>query len=258
MQGGGLAASQKLVRIGIFAPDAEPATWHKGRRAAYYGNWVMEPNIDDIYEKTRVLYDQLAPNLGQKFAHGFRILYGPPHHMPEALLIGFQPGGDLSHAVLDEHRGPSKTNEYLDQSWPLARELTKRFGEEWLKGALGTNAVFFRCPSTQLWRQLDDQVRTQIEVFSRDQVMAIIDRVKPKTLVLMGWDALDVLGKKGFVEVVANKPADGRRRRARLAQVGRIAGVRAVAIPHPTAAWKNPPVTEEDWSEIVDVVKRSK
>ena len=153
----------------------------------------MKPSVDDIYEETRNFYSQMAPRLGPKFAHGFRILYGPPYLNPNALVIGFQPGGDRSHSKLEEHRGPSRTNEYLVQSWPLAREMRKRFGHTWLQGVVGTNAVFFRCPSTTLWRQIDANVRTSIEAFCRNQAIQLVDRMKPKMVLLLGWDALEGL-----------------------------------------------------------------
>jgi uracil-DNA glycosylase len=74
--------------------------------------------------------------------------------------------------------------------------------------------------------------------------------MQPKRILLLGWDALAMMGGSGFKELVAIRPVSDRRRRTRLLQSGQIEGIPAFAIPHPSAAWKNPPVTDDDWEMI--------
>jgi hypothetical protein len=133
--------------------------------------------------------------------------------------------------------------------------LRKRFGVRWLENAIGLNAIFFRSPSTELWRELDEALRKEIEDFCRSRALDIVRRLEPRLVLILGWDTLETLGGVGFVERIGNKLATGRRRRRRLAQTGVVAGVPAVAIPHPTSAWRAPPVTNEDWHEIVAIVR---
>jgi hypothetical protein len=196
--------------------------------------------VTDIYNDTRKVYDWSRPFLGDRHDHGFKILYGPPVYRPEALVIGFQPGGDVTHRRPEEQLGPSSRNEYIVEDWPLAKELRKRFGVQWLQGVVGLNIVFFRSPSTELWREIDPRLR----------------RLNPKTVLLLGWDTLEAAQGTGFVERIATKPVLGRRRRSRLGQTGYFAGVPAVAIPYPPAAWRAPPVTDQDWKEIVALVRK--
>jgi hypothetical protein len=211
-------------------------------------------DVHDIYEDTQNVYRWAAPFLGEKHAHGFKIMYSPPMARPRALLIGYQPGGDRTHGRPDEEVQPSRLNEYLTENWPLARELRKRFGTSFLESSVGLNAIFFRSPSTKIWREVDEALRREIETFCRTRALEIVRRLEPKVVLILGWDALEAVGGHGFVERVGHAAVVGRRRRRRLAQTGLLAGVPAVAIPHPTAAWRDPPVTDQDWNEIAAVV----
>jgi hypothetical protein len=74
--------------------------------------------------------------------------------------------------------------------------------------------------------------------------------MRPKQILLLGWDTLDLMGGSGFQELVANRPGNGVPRRKRLLQSGKIDEFPAFAIPHPSAAWKKPPVTDDDWQLI--------
>jgi uracil-DNA glycosylase len=93
-------------------------------------------------------------------------------------------------------------------------------------------------------------LRTQLEMFSLSQNKLLIRAIKPKQILLLGWDTLELMGGIGFRELVANEPVHNRPRRKRLLQSGKIDDIPAFAIPHPSAAWKNPPVTDEDWRMI--------
>ena len=86
----------------------------------------------------------------------------------------------------------------------------------------------------------------------------LIQAMRPKQIVLLGWDAPRLMGGSGFRELVANRPADGRPRRKRLLMSGQIEGIPAFAIPHPSTAWKNPPVTNEDWAMIAAGIGQSR
>ncbi len=211
----------------------------------------MDTIVHDVYSKTYRLWEATRCRLTKDHDHGFKILYSPPCLEPPVLVIGLQPGGDVSHMRAEELRQPSPSNEYLSGSWTLAAELRKRFGPAYLHGAVGTNAIFFRAPNWKEWQGLEQRLRTLLEAFCVGENNRLIRAMRPKQILLLGWDALDLMGGSGFREMVANGRGDGRRRRNRLLQSGRIEGIPAFAIPHPSTAWKNPPVTDEDWAMIL-------
>lgn len=150
-----------------------------------------------------------------------------------------------------ELQQPSSNNEYLNESWTLAVELRKRFGRAYLQGAVGTNAIFFRASGWKKWHGLERRLRSDLETFCVGENKRLIRTMRPKQILILGWDALDLMGGSGFRELVANGRGDGRRRRNRLLQSGKLEGIATFAIPHPSAAWKSPPVTDADWTMIL-------
>lgn len=209
----------------------------------------LDAVVQDIYRKTYDLWEANRRQLA-KHDHGFKILYGPPFFEPHVLVLALQPGGNASHVKAAELRQPASSNEYLSEAWPLAAELRKRLGRGYLQNAVGTNAIFFRAPNWGEWQEIERGLRTRLEEFSLNQNKRLIEAMRPKHLLLLGWDTLDLMGGSGFRELVANRLGNGRPHRKRLLQSGRIEGVPAYAIPHPSAAWKNPPVTDDDWQLI--------
>ena len=199
----------------------------------------LDKVVQDVYAKTHQLWKQARSRL-RDHDHGFKILYGPPRSEPRVLIVGLQPGGDASRAKDAELRGPSIVNEYLSESWPLAAELRKRFGRAFLQEAVGVNAMFFRAPSWAMWQEIDRNLRSELEMFSLEQIKQLIQAMKPKQILILGWDTLDLMGRAGFREMVANRPLSNAPRRRRLLQKGTFGGIPAFAIPHPSAAWKNP------------------
>lgn len=150
--------------------------------------------------------------------------------------------------------GPSPFNEYLSQSWPLAAELRRRFSIAFLREFVGTNVIFFRAPSLKLWRKVEKTLRLNLESFCIDEKMRLIRAMRPKKILLLGWDALKLLRTSQFQELVANQDPRTRSGRKRLLEYGKIEEVPAFAIPHPSAAWKNPPVTDAQWEAIATKV----
>lgn len=215
------------------------------------GQQNLDFTISDIYDKTYKVWQSSRKELTKDHDHGFKILYAPPRFEPSVLVMGLQPGGSVSNVRAAELRQPSASNEYLHESWTLAAELRKRFGATYLQGAIGTNVIFFRAPSWKQWCGIESQLRANLETFCVNENKRLIQAMHPKQLLLLGWDALNLIGGSGFQELVANRPADGKRRRKRLLMSGTFAGIPAFAIPHPSTAWKNPPVTNEEWAMIV-------
>lgn len=143
-----------------------------------------------------------------------------------------------------------KSMNTLANSWALATELRKRLGKNFLQEAVGTNIIFFRAPSWTSWQQINQTLRSELEMFSLNQLTRLIKVIKPKRVLILGWDTLRLTGASGFTELVANRPLSKAPRRKRLLQKGTFSEIPAFAIPHPSASWKNPPVSDEDWQLI--------
>ena len=186
------------------------------------GQHELDAVVRDVYSKTYGLWETTRDRIAGDSDHGFKILYGPARFQPAVLIIGLQPGGSGSNMRDAELQQPSASNEYLSESWTLATELRERFGTEYLKGAIGTNAVFFRAPSWREWCCIDQALRSALTAFCVSQNKRLIEAIRPRQILVLGWDALDLMGGSGFRESVANKSADGRRRRKRLLMFGRI------------------------------------
>jgi hypothetical protein len=217
---------------------------------------VFEPQIAEIYEETRAFYQDRRAALGRHDC-GLRILYGPVFFRPGTLIVGFSPGGDLSHATREEMYSPPTSNEYLSQSWPLARQLRRRFTEDFVGNSIGTNTVFFRAPCVSAWERIPQDLRDEMARFSMTQLMRLFHTLMPDRVLILGWDALANFKRYcgiQFTELVATGPSE-RPRRRRLLQIGTVEGIPAFGIPHPSAAWRNPPVTDEDWEKIVEIIQ---
>ena len=212
--------------------------------------------IQELYTTVAAYYSKLQTRLGA-WDHGFRILYGPVDNSSSTLIVGFQPGGDRSHHKPEEHLRAPLGNDYLEASWKLATELRQIFGMEFLAKSVGTNAVFFRSPNIAEWNKIDSRLRAEIGSFCRSKMQEMVETIKPTRIVVLGWDALEVLDAKGFSERSANRAGRPPGGRKRLLQVGRLFGTRTFAIPHPSAAWKFPPVTPQDWEHIATTITTS-
>lgn len=212
----------------------------------------LDAVVKDVYSRTYQLWTEKRARLTKNHDHGFKILYSPPRLEPSALVIGLQPAGNVSHMREAELQTPSETNEYLSESWKLAVALRERsrFSAAYLQGVVGTNAIFFRSPNFDVWTKIESELRVELENFCVNENKRLIQAMLPKQILLLGWDALALMGGTGFHELIAHTPIHGRRRRKRLLQSGKIMGIPAFAIPHPSQAWKNPPVTPDDWEEI--------
>lgn len=210
----------------------------------------MNSVFHEIYEATRNYCDDFFSSIDARHNCGFRILYAKVWVGSETFILGLQPGGDASHHRDHEHLEAPVENEYLDAKWPLAVELRKRFGEDFLEKSVGSNVVFMRAPSWKIWEKIPENVRIQVERFCVEQNKRLIHAIKPKRILLLGWDALEIMGGQNFTEMVADAQAPHGKSRKRLLMKGMIEGIPAFAIPHPSASWKNPPVRQEQWRQI--------
>jgi hypothetical protein len=142
----------------------------------------------NVYEQTNSFYDTIKSGMGEA-ALGFKILYGPPFANPPLLFLGYQPGGDKEDKINEKSEWPSNC-EYATESWPLARQMQKMFGKETLEKSVGINAIFFRAPSVEKYKEINPELRKRISNYCIPQVKQIIRAIKPQKIVAIGLDTL--------------------------------------------------------------------
>jgi hypothetical protein len=196
------------------------------------------------YDETKRFYTRVADRCDNL---GFEILYGPPLHRPDMLLLGYQPGGGAQSPEDARARYPlpdrwPDTSAYVTAPWPLAGRLRDMFGTEPLTRSVGLNAIFVRSPKIAAYGTIDGELRNEISHFCLPHVIRIIDAVDPVNVVVMGFATLRLFG--------AATPDRCNAKGRVLTSVGTIAGRRAIAMLHPSGAH----ISGEDRRAIADRV----
>lgn len=193
----------------------------------------LEQVCSDIYRETR----EFAP-IASKPDLGFEILMTPPIANPQLAFVGYQPGFGAKHESPEIWRSQSYenswplSNEYLIKNWRLATTLRKMFAPELLERSIGLNAVFLRSRNINQYKKIDASTRKQIEKFSLERADRILQAARPKTVVIIGFQTLDLFSE---LQPVSNDYVvrDSKRR---IAQIGTLHGIRAVGVPHLTGS----------------------
>ena len=190
---------------------------------------IAEAKCREIYREAQVFFGQLP----RSRYYGFKILYGPPLFRPPILFIGYQPGGGSADFERETARGTDKhwpaACDYATQDWSIAKKMQRLFGQEYLAGCTGTNAIYLRSPSIRDYvRDHDRQTRSKVERFCLDQTARIIEAIDPLKIVVIGFGTLGLFG----ASEAGRKNAKGRL----LTRVGQVAGRPAIATLHLSGA----------------------
>ena len=183
-----------------------------------------------VYENTEEFYNRCAPRMGDA-SYGYKILYGPPLVHAPILFLGYQPGGGQDAAdhglALGERQSWSLENEYVTAQWPLASRMREVWGNPFLRRCVGLNGLFFRSPNKKEWARLPLQIRQDIEKFCKSQTFRIIDVLRPRAIVMIG-----------FRNIAEFEPTDAPIRcdSSRLIQPGTLWGYPATEIIHLSGA----------------------
>jgi hypothetical protein len=200
-----------------------------------------------IYGKVQRRYLDLIPDHAKL---GFQILYGPPHQKPPVLFIGYQPGGGSTDYEIERAKG-SQENwpdvcEYATATWRLAKWLQSMFGVDLLNQCVGLNAIFYRAPNLETYRNTirRDQRKT-IQEFCMPLANEIISMCQPKCIVAIGFETLSLFGES--VPDLQNEK--GRV----LTRAGNIIGQEAIGTLHLSGAH----ISTADRARIRDRILRS-
>jgi hypothetical protein len=184
-----------------------------------------------IYADTKLFYKAIAARCENL---GFQILYGPPFLEAPILFIGYQPGTGLKSPEEEreygsEDRWPGRC-EYATEDWVLAKNMRRMFGTELLEHCVGMNAIFFRSPDIEHFRtHIDHKLRQEMTGFCLHRVTKILEALRPKTVVAIGFETLALFGET--TRVLTNEKS-GRV----LARTGVIAGRQATGTLHLSGA----------------------
>ena len=105
------------------------------------------------------------------------------------------------------------------------------FGKELLEQCVGVNAIFVRSPTSEYYRKnVELKVRREIEKFCLLQITEIVEFLRPKTVVVMGFETLALFGKSKSV-------LKGERSQRELVRSGSVAGRQAIGTLHLSGAF---------------------
>jgi hypothetical protein len=201
-----------------------------------------------LYDRTRALWNSLEGRY-PTWPCRFSILYGPPIHEPDLLILGSNPGFNPRYLYDEEILTWPKANEYATQDWPLAAKLRRLFAaaglESILEHSVGTNRLFFKSKclgkhETGLgWGNNPSEIRDQLESFCDREINELIQMLKPKVIFVLGLAVFDAFADRVLYTVSGAK---GRR----VAAVGLCGDSKVIGIIHPTGAQ----VSSQDWAAV--------
>jgi hypothetical protein len=187
------------------------------------------------------VYSEAADFFGKmSLPYGYKILYGPPHHRPPVLFMGYQPGGNKPEPY-EKDRWPA-VSEYATENWPLGRKMRGLFDQEFLAECSGLNAIFVRAPSADAYRREFKETLGAIEKFCMDRVHRLVRAMDPQKIVVIGFAALNLFG--------SSKPILSNSAGRVLVREGRVAGWPALATLHLSGAR----ISAEDLNSIKTVI----
>jgi hypothetical protein len=119
---------------------------------------------------------------------------------------------------------------------PMARKVRKFFDghEKMLERSVAFTVLFFRSKNIKEWKRLDKQKRKEMEEFSYKKVKEIIDKVKPKAVLVVGFATYRRLKKHVLDGIKDENPRKGKS--GRLSLTADWNGVPLFCIPHLTGA----------------------
>jgi hypothetical protein len=207
----------------------------------------------EIYARTKkFLYADMAKEDSRRLKEaGFQILMGPPHSDAPILFLGYQPGKGCKTAIAERKYGSEdrypEICEYATEGWALAKRLRAifdDFDENLLRRSVGLNAIFVRADTMAAYHaNFMAPTRKKIQSFCIGCVLEIIEVVRPKKIVVVGFSTLGLF-REG---ATWNEDLRGSKDQA-LTKTGQLAGRDAIAVMHLTGAR----ISKDDRKKIAD------
>jgi hypothetical protein len=143
---------------------------------------------------------------------GFEILMGPPFVNPDVLFVGYQPGGwklsvTQARDAGYEHGWVTTESQYATEMWRLAVKLRNIFSgnSSILDRSVGLNAIYVRATNVDEYtKQNTAENRRLIKDFCTEKNIEIIDLIKPKKIVFIGFMAMEVFTRISKPDILGN------------------------------------------------------
>ena len=156
-----------------------------------------EDLTEEVYNEWKTKYSFWKP--------GFAVFSAPVRYRPELLIISLNPGGgekDFQAEGYPKFKGGNfsvpKQNRYVTTDYPFAKKIRVLFegNEDVLKTSMVVRILFFRSKDMDYWKDNNPKkTRLAMEKFSYDKIKQILDKVKPKKLLVVGSATYGLLRK---------------------------------------------------------------
>lgn len=153
--------------------------------------------IDQVHKKWRSLEKDKLTKYGI-WDCGFSLLYSPLRANTDLMILGFNPGGDEKDFKIEDEIKMPRHHSYLLRDgqcdYRLARETRDLFEGKMhlLEESIKANLIPFRSPNKRAWYEIDRDLRTDLEDFSRDIVHQLLESVQPRILLIEGAQTFDL------------------------------------------------------------------
>lgn len=174
---------------------------------------------------------------------GFKVFYSPVRERPHVMIISLNPGGNgenfRSKDVVRFEQGdfsvPS-SHEYVKRDYIMAKKIRRFFEghDRLLEQSVAFTVLFFRSRNFREWRRLSPGKRKDMENFSYETVREIIDRVKPRNILVVGYRTHRILKRHVLGDVDGERWERGKNMRRYISAEWN--GVRIFCVPHLSGA----------------------
>ncbi|MDB4983834.1 MAG: hypothetical protein JWM20_13 [Patescibacteria group bacterium] len=205
----------------------------------------------EVYEKFQNNYKFWKP--------GIKIFYSPVIENPELMIISYQPGGGEENFNQEDkipfEKGDfslRKFNSYSVDDYAMSRKMKDFFdfekGSEMLEKSVVTPLIFFRASSVNFWKKENTKAdRLEIEKFCFEKTKKIIERLKPKKILVLGIDTYKNLKKYVLDPITQEQIIFAQKNsNARMVLTAKYGNSKVFAISHPTGSR----ISKEDWNSM--------
>lgn len=142
---------------------------------------------------------------------GFAVFYSPIKEQSDLLILSYNPGGGGADFKAERTRFENgdfslpKENQYTanNPKFPLAKKLAKLFGDksQQLAKSVAFPILFFRSKDAAQWQTCDKVHRKDMEELCFHKSLKILEKLKPKKILIVGFATFDLLKKHGNYKI---------------------------------------------------------
>lgn len=176
----------------------------------------------------------------------FSIFYSPLRLKPKLMIIGDNPGGQITDKGLEEI---PKIHEYLvtdkDKTYKMADAMRNKVmkGEKLndiLRTSVKLNRIFFRTPDLKTFRAFPKAV--EMEKYCLKILEEIIDKLQPKRILTESFGTFERLCGTSWASVLEKEDS-----KKSLLLVGKYKGIEVLGINHPSSSRG---LSNGDWERV--------